>query len=305
MSARRTEPSDDAMLTRAEMCKARGISKTTLRRWEDAGKVKPVVGHRGFHLYRQEDARSANGGKPIERLLKARALVPSAANAGGELAAEIFDRLDRHIEPADIVKELRVHPTSSMGSSRDGERCATRSRSPPRCAMHSTGCCAFTAWPEDPTSSRTSGRLSGMRARSAETARRADLRGVITASEMSSHGSRGGCCARVRDRQRSGRAGAPPLRRPCGRQRRKMTSLRGRRTSWGATATGVTREIPAVQSAGSIAQPLEAQGALERLPHAAVLAQGDAAQASVATGAAHRRMSCMDPVKRAKRGTRG
>jgi hypothetical protein len=32
MNERRTHPSDDAMLTRAEVCKAAGISKTTLRR---------------------------------------------------------------------------------------------------------------------------------------------------------------------------------------------------------------------------------------------------------------------------------
>ncbi len=44
------------------------------------------------------------------RLAKARALVPSAANANGDVAAEIFDRLDRAVHPVEIVKELRVHP---------------------------------------------------------------------------------------------------------------------------------------------------------------------------------------------------
>lgn len=98
------------MLTRAEMSKTLGISKTTLRRWEDKGKLKPIVDPAGVHLFRKQDALALNGGKPIERLPKARALVPSAANAGGELAAEIYDRLDRQVHPVDIVKELRVHP---------------------------------------------------------------------------------------------------------------------------------------------------------------------------------------------------
>ncbi len=35
--------SGDTRLTRAEVCVALGISKTTLRRWEDQGKVTPIV----------------------------------------------------------------------------------------------------------------------------------------------------------------------------------------------------------------------------------------------------------------------
>jgi hypothetical protein len=55
--------SKEGMLTRAEMSKALGMSKTTLRRWEDKGKLKPIVDPAGVHLFRKQDALALNGGK--------------------------------------------------------------------------------------------------------------------------------------------------------------------------------------------------------------------------------------------------
>jgi hypothetical protein len=101
---------DDAFLTRGELCKALGIGKTTLRRWEDKGKARPVTNANGVKLYPREEAERLTGGVRVARLPKARALVPNAASSDGELAAKIFDRLDRGIHPVEIVKELRVHP---------------------------------------------------------------------------------------------------------------------------------------------------------------------------------------------------
>jgi hypothetical protein len=42
-------------------------------------------------------------------------VVPSVAKADGDMAAEIFDRLERNVHPVDIVKELRVHPDVVAG----------------------------------------------------------------------------------------------------------------------------------------------------------------------------------------------
>jgi DNA-binding transcriptional MerR regulator len=43
--------------TRGEVCAALGIPKTTLRRWEVMGKVKPRRNERGIWLYTEADVR--------------------------------------------------------------------------------------------------------------------------------------------------------------------------------------------------------------------------------------------------------
>jgi hypothetical protein len=101
---------DDAFLTRGAVCKALRIGKTTLRRWEDKGKARPVTNANGVKLYPREEAERLTGGVRVAPLPKARALVPNAASSDGEVAAKIFDRLDRAVHPVEIVKELRIHP---------------------------------------------------------------------------------------------------------------------------------------------------------------------------------------------------
>lgn len=100
---------DDAFFTRGELSKALGIGKTTLRHWEAAGKANPVLNANGVWLYSREEAERLMNGKQVSRLAKARAHVPSARGADGELAAKIFDRLDREVHPVEIVKELTLH----------------------------------------------------------------------------------------------------------------------------------------------------------------------------------------------------
>jgi hypothetical protein len=105
-----TKETAETFITRAEMARALGKSKTTVRRWEESGKLKPVKNEHGVNLFRPEDALTLNGGARVRTLPKARAVVPGAANASSELAAEIFERLDRGIHAVEIVKELRAHP---------------------------------------------------------------------------------------------------------------------------------------------------------------------------------------------------
>lgn len=101
---------NDGFLTRAEMAKTLGIGKTTLCAWERAGKTRPIKNAKGHFLYPPEEVARLAGGKPIEHLPKARASVSSSAKADGEIAADVFDRLDRGMHVVDIVKELRVAP---------------------------------------------------------------------------------------------------------------------------------------------------------------------------------------------------
>lgn len=81
-----------------------------MRHWEDKGKARPITNANGVKLYPREEAERLTGGRRVPPLPKARALVPNAASTDGELAAKIFDRLDRAVHPVEIVKELRVHP---------------------------------------------------------------------------------------------------------------------------------------------------------------------------------------------------
>ena len=100
----------DDLLTRAELAKAIKKSKTTIRRWEDQGKLKPIINERGVRLYRVSDVKSIDASAVIEPLPQARAHVLTAAQASGDLAAEVFARLERGESAVKIVAELRVHP---------------------------------------------------------------------------------------------------------------------------------------------------------------------------------------------------
>jgi transcriptional regulator with XRE-family HTH domain len=100
----------DDLLTRAELAKAIGKSKTTIRRWEAEGKLQPLVNERGVRLFRAADAKTINPQASAEALPQARAHVQTAAQADGDLAAEVFARLERGVGAVKIVTELRVTP---------------------------------------------------------------------------------------------------------------------------------------------------------------------------------------------------
>ena len=55
----------DDLLTRAELAKAIKKSKTTIRRWEDQGKLKPIMNERGVRLYRVSDVKSIDASADI------------------------------------------------------------------------------------------------------------------------------------------------------------------------------------------------------------------------------------------------
>lgn len=99
---------DDAFFTRRELCKALGIGKTTLRHREAAGKANPVLNANGVWLYSRGEAERLTNGKQVSFLAKARAHVPSARGADGELAAKSF------------------RPTRSRGASRRDRQGAGR-----------------------------------------------------------------------------------------------------------------------------------------------------------------------------------
>lgn len=105
----------EGLLTRAELAKAIGKSKTTVRRWEAKGKITPIVDEHGVHLFRVEDAQRLNGGEPIATLPRARAYVASADRANSELGAQVFDLLLQRVPRVKIVTQLRIHPNVLEG----------------------------------------------------------------------------------------------------------------------------------------------------------------------------------------------
>lgn len=100
----------DDLLTRAELGKAIKKSKTTIRRWEAQGKLKPLINERGVRLYRVADVKTIDASAVVEPLPQARAHVQTAGQVGGELASEVFARCERGEGAVKIVTDLRVHP---------------------------------------------------------------------------------------------------------------------------------------------------------------------------------------------------
>lgn len=96
--------------TRGEVCRALGIAKTTLRRWEEQGKTRPRRDDKGRYLYSATELRTlrARVGAGVHPRGGAGRRPLGARDA--ELAAKVFDRLRQDVRTTDIVRELRVHP---------------------------------------------------------------------------------------------------------------------------------------------------------------------------------------------------
>lgn len=63
----------EGYVTRAELARAAKKGKTTIRRWEKEGKIKPIIGPGGVRLFRVEDVKRLTGVESIEPLARARA----------------------------------------------------------------------------------------------------------------------------------------------------------------------------------------------------------------------------------------
>lgn len=90
------------LLTRGEAARVLGISKSSLRRRE-GNLLHPVKGPRGVHLFDETELRAV--------VVRHSRGVRADPGIDGEIAAEVFDRLDRGIHPVDIVKEIRLEPS--------------------------------------------------------------------------------------------------------------------------------------------------------------------------------------------------
>ena len=91
------------LLTRGQVADELGVSKTQVRRLE--AKLKPTVDATGVHRFAVEAVEEVR-----DRIVTRRRSLRTDRDAG-DLAAEIFAALDDGVEPADIVKRLRVEPT--------------------------------------------------------------------------------------------------------------------------------------------------------------------------------------------------
>jgi transcriptional regulator with XRE-family HTH domain len=105
------------LLTRTETAKRLGMSTSTVRRYE-RDKLQPIRGADGVNRF---DAKAVaelaasllndNGGKPPRKPRRnAAAAAPDVKRTEGEIAAEVFDRLEQRQSLAEIVVGVRVPP---------------------------------------------------------------------------------------------------------------------------------------------------------------------------------------------------
>lgn len=105
------------LLTRTETAKRLGVSTSTVRRYE-GDKLQPIRGADGVNRF---DAKAVaelatsllndNGGKPPRKPLRnAAAPAHEVKRTEGEIAAEVFERLEQRQSLAEIVIGVRVPP---------------------------------------------------------------------------------------------------------------------------------------------------------------------------------------------------
>jgi hypothetical protein len=104
------------LLTRTETAKRLGVSTSTVRRFE-GDKLHPIRGADGVNRF---DAKAVaefatsllndNGGKPPRKPRRNAAAVPEVKRTEGEIAAEVFERLEQRQSLAEIVIGVRVAP---------------------------------------------------------------------------------------------------------------------------------------------------------------------------------------------------
>jgi hypothetical protein len=96
-------PAAPRLLTRGQVAEELGISKTQVRRLET--RLKPTVDASGVHRFSAEAVEEVR-----DRTVMRRRSFRTERDAG-DLAAEVFAALDDGVDPADIVKRLRMEPT--------------------------------------------------------------------------------------------------------------------------------------------------------------------------------------------------
>lgn len=109
-------PEPAKLLTRIETAKRLGVSTSTVRRFE-GDKLHPIRGADGVNRF---DAKAVaelatsllndNGGKPPRKPRRNAAAPPEVKRSEGEIAAEVFDRLEQRQSLAEIVIGVRVPP---------------------------------------------------------------------------------------------------------------------------------------------------------------------------------------------------
>jgi hypothetical protein len=104
------------LLTRIETAKRLGVSTSTVRRYE-GDKLHPIRGADGVNRF---DAKAVaelatsllndNGGKPPRKPRRNAAAAPEVKRTEGEIAADVFERLEQRQSLAEIVIGVRVPP---------------------------------------------------------------------------------------------------------------------------------------------------------------------------------------------------
>ncbi len=95
--------SNGKLLKRSEAARMLGVSVSTLRRREGE-LLNPIVSERGVHYFEESEVRSV--------LVQRRSIRVTNGVDNGGMAADVFELLDREVHPVDIVKQLRLPPTT-------------------------------------------------------------------------------------------------------------------------------------------------------------------------------------------------
>jgi DNA-binding transcriptional MerR regulator len=104
------------LLTRVETARRLGVSTSTVRRYE-GDKLQPSRGADGVNRFDAKDVAELaasllndNGGKPPRKPRRNAAAAPEVKRTEGEIAAEVFERLEQRQSLAEIVIGVRVLP---------------------------------------------------------------------------------------------------------------------------------------------------------------------------------------------------
>lgn len=92
-------------VTRAEVARLAGISKSQVRRLEGS-ELAPIVGAGGVRFFPEEQ---------VNAFVVSRRRTIRAHRDDGDIAAEVFEAFDSGTNPADVVKELRIDPKRVLG----------------------------------------------------------------------------------------------------------------------------------------------------------------------------------------------
>lgn len=102
-------PMPDGKLTRADVARRLGVSRTTVRRFEGKA-LHPVEGPGGVRFFEEREVQALQITYRADRSAACATDADDADDAAGHHAADAFERFDHGATPSDVVKALHLRP---------------------------------------------------------------------------------------------------------------------------------------------------------------------------------------------------